>query len=316
MCVGGPYELSNAEIDSYAVYTNNVPGGAFRGFGAPQGCFAAENQMNKLAEALGMDPVELRLKNCYRAGSEGITQTPMPAGVSLPEVIEECAKAANWSRGAGEQRGGGVAFKSFQSLPPDPKSVKYGQGFACAYKYIGFSFGFPERCEALIELHGSRAIERVVLHHAGADVGQGAHTVFRQMAATAVGVPLEMVELIASDTADTGDSGSASASRMTWMAGNAIRQAAEVALAKWTNEDRPAIGQARFVPPVTEAMDVDTGKSVPNFAYGYVAEYVELAVDVETGHLHVERVICADDVGKAINPQLVEGQVEGAVVQA
>jgi CO/xanthine dehydrogenase Mo-binding subunit len=93
MCVGGPYELSNAEIDSYAVYTNNVPGGAFRGFGAPQGCFAAENQMNKLAEALGMDPIELRLKNCYREGSEGITQTPMPAGVSLLEVIEACAKA-------------------------------------------------------------------------------------------------------------------------------------------------------------------------------------------------------------------------------
>jgi CO/xanthine dehydrogenase Mo-binding subunit len=335
MCVGGPYEIANAEIDSYVVYTNNVPGGAFRGFGAPQGCFAAESQINKLAEVLGMDPVEIRLKNCYREGSEGITQTPMPAGVSLPEVIEQCAKAANWSRGAEGQgaaiagRGagsrdcgqgsGGVeerAFRSFQSLPPEPKSLKYGRGFACAYKNIGFSFGFPERCEAWLELHGGRTIERVILHHAGADVGQGAHTVFRQMAAEAVNVPLDKVALIASDTADTGDSGSASASRMTWMAGNAIRQAAEMALANWTNEDRPAVGQARFVPPATQAMDPETGKSVPNFAYGYVAEYVELAVDVETGHIYVGRVICADDVGKAINPQLVEGQIEGAVVQA
>jgi CO/xanthine dehydrogenase Mo-binding subunit len=317
VCVAGPYEIPNAEIDSYAIYTSNVPGGAFRGFGAPQGCFAAENQMNKLAEALGIDPVAIRLKNCYREGSEGITQTPLPAGVSLPEVIEKCAAVADWGGGAEERGSGGAkAFRSFQTLPPALKSLKYGRGFACAYKNVGFSFGFPERCEAWVELHGGRAIERVVLHHAGADVGQGAHTVFRQMVAAAVGVPLDKVELIVSDTADTGDSGSASASRMTWMAGNAIRQAAEAALAKWTDEDRPAIGRARFVPPVTQALDPETGKSMPNFAYGYVAEYVELAVDVETGHIHVGRVICADDVGKAINPQLVEGQIEGGVVQA
>ena len=313
MSVGGPYVIPNADIDSYAVYTNNVPGGAFRGFGGPQGCFAAESQMNKLAEALGMDPVEIRLKNCYREGSIGITQTPMPAGVSLPEVIEKCAEAANWKSPISSLQS---PFKSFQTLPPDPKSLKYGRGFACAYKNIGFSFGFPERCEAEIELHGKREIERVVLHHAAAEVGQGTHTALRQMAAMAVGVPVAMVEMVVSDTAVTGDSGSVSASRMTWMAGNAIRQAAEAALESWKNEDRPAIGQVRFTPPKTEPMDPETGKSTPNFAYGYVAEYVELAVDVETGHIHVERVVCADDVGKAINPQLVEGQIEGAVVQA
>ena len=317
MSVGGPYVIPNAEIDSFAVYTNNVPGGAYRGFGGPQGTFAAETQMNKLAEALGMDPVEIRLKNCYQEGSIGITQTPMPAGVSLPEVIEECAKAANWSRGAGEQGSRGeTLFKSFQSLPPDPKSLKYGRGFACAYKNIGFSFGFPERCEAEIELHGKREIERVVLHHAAAEVGQGTHTVLRQMVATAVNVPVDIVEMVVSDTAVTGDSGSVSASRMTWMAGNSIRRAAEVALESWASEDRPAIGKVRFTPPATEMLDAETGKATPNFAYGYVAEYVELAVDVETGHIHVGRVICADDVGKAINPQLIEGQIEGAVVQA
>ena len=272
--------------------------------------------MNKLAEALGMDPVEIRLKNCYQEGSIGITQTPMPLGVSLPEVIEECAKAADWDSPISRSVATQSPFRSFQSLPPDPKSLKYGRGFACAYKNIGFSFGFPERCEAEIELHGKREIELVVLHHAAAEVGQGTHTALRQMAAMAVGVPVEMVEMVVSDTAVTGDSGSVSASRMTWMAGNAIRQAAEAALESWKNEDRPAIGQVRFTPPKTEPMDAETGKSVPNFAYGYVAEYVELAVDVETGHIHVERVVCADDVGKAINPQLVEGQIEGAVVQA
>lgn len=315
LCVGGPYEIPNARIDSYAVYTNNVPGGAFRGFGAPQGAFAAESQINKLAAALGIDPVTIRLRNSLREGSIGITQTPMPRGVTLPQVIEQCAEAAGWRDGMGVSAET-TPLKSFQSLPPNPDAVRYGRGFACAYKNVGFSFGFPERCEATVELHGGAEIERAVVYHAGAEVGQGSHTVFRQMAAAALGVDLSRIELVASDTATSGDSGSVSASRMTWMAGNAIQLAAEQALANWTDEERPARAHVRFTPPATQAMDPDTGKSVPNFAYGYVAEYVELAVDIETGHLHVARVICADDVGRAINPQLIEGQIEGAVVQA
>jgi CO/xanthine dehydrogenase Mo-binding subunit len=136
------------------------------------------------------------------------------------------------------------------------------------------------------------------------------------MAAEALGVDLDIVELVASDTATSGDSGSVSASRMTWMAGSAIRLAAAEALEKWVNEERPAKAQVRFTPPTTQAMDPDTGKAVPNFAYGYVAECVDLAVDIETGHITIQRVVCADDVGKAINPQLIEGQIEGAIVQA
>jgi CO/xanthine dehydrogenase Mo-binding subunit len=343
LCVSGPYEIPNARIDSYAIYTTNVPGGAFRGFGAPQGAFVAENQMTKLAAALGMDPVELRLKNVLREGSEGITQTVMPAGVSMAAVIEGCALEAGWrkeKRGwqapPAPQRGEGVVFardgvrdpspvadrlgaglvKSFQSLPPDPKAIRWGRGFACAYKNVGYSFGFPERCEATIELYGGAEIERVVLRQAGADVGQGAHTVFKQMAAAAVGVPLEQVDLILSDTAQTGDSGSASASRLTWMAGNAIRGAGEKALAAWRSEERPARGHFRYIPPATEMMHPETGVAYPNFSYSYVAQCVELAVDLETGHLHVSRVVCADDVGKAINPDLIVGQIEGGVVQA
>jgi CO/xanthine dehydrogenase Mo-binding subunit len=136
------------------------------------------------------------------------------------------------------------------------------------------------------------------------------------MAAEAVGVSLDKVETIWSDTAVTGDSGSVSASRMTWMAGNAILQAAKVALQKWDDEERPAIADERFVPPPTEPLNDETGVSVPNFTYGYVAEVVEVAVDIETGHIQVGRVVCADDVGKAINPMLIEGQIEGGVVQA
>lgn len=194
--------------------------------------------------------------------------------------------------------------------------TRRGVGFACAFKNIGFSFGFPERCHATIELHGKTEIEKAVLYHAGADVGQGAHTVFIQMAAEALGIPVGRVELVASDTANSGDSGSTSASRLTFMAGNSIRGAAELALKKWSEEERPAIATYNYRPPATTPFDEHTGYANPNFAYGYVAEAVEVEVDTETGHVRLVDVICADDVGKAINPQQIEGQVEGAVVQA
>jgi CO/xanthine dehydrogenase Mo-binding subunit len=136
------------------------------------------------------------------------------------------------------------------------------------------------------------------------------------MAADAVGAPLEIVEMRLADTAHTGDAGSASASRMTFMAGNAIRGAAEAALKKWKDEERPAIAEYKYVPPATTAYHPETGEANPNFAYGYVAEAVAVEVDTETGHVHILNVICADDVGKAINPQQIVGQIEGAVVQA
>ena len=114
----------------------------------------------------------------------------------------------------------------------------------------------------------------------------------------------------------TGNSGSASASRMTFMAGNAIKGAAEKALEKWANEERPAVATYQYRPPKTTPLDPETGKSEPNFAYGYVAEAVEVELDDETGQLQILNVICVDDVGHAVNPQQVAGQIEGAVVQA
>lgn len=316
LMVAGPYEVPNAHLDSYAITTNNVPGGAFRGFGGPQGAFVAETQMNKLAAKLGKDPVELRLLNVLREGSIMTVQTPVPKGISLAEVIETCAAEADWDKPMPDAPDGGRPFSPFQSLPATNGVLKRGRGIACSFKNVGFSFGFPERCEATIELHGGKEIERVVLHHAGADVGQGAHTAFKQMAAAAVGVPVEKVELLMSDSATSGDSGSASASRLTWMAGNAIQGAAEKALESWKDEDRPAEGHFRYVPPPTQAYEEETGICEPNFSYGYVAEVAEVTVDTETGHIMVDRVVCANDVGKAINPNLIEGQIEGAVVQA
>ncbi|MFQ5407748.1 MAG: xanthine dehydrogenase family protein molybdopterin-binding subunit [Anaerolineales bacterium] len=297
----GPYDVPNAKVDAYSVYTNNIPGGAFRGFGGPQGAFVSESQVTRLAEKLGLDPVEMRLRNLLDEGVKAVFDAELPAGVTIKKVVQECARIAGWTP---------------QTKPAPDGHIARGRGFACAYKNVGFSFGAPEQCFATVELHGQTEIERVVVYHAGADCGQGAHTAFVQMAADAAGVPVDQVELIASDTATTGNSGSASASRMTFMAGNAIRGAVEAAKAKWTDEDRPAVAEYRFTPRATTMFDPITGACDPNITYGYVAECVDVEVDTETGHVRVTNVTCADDVGRAINPQQIEGQIEGAIVQA
>ncbi len=308
----GPYAIPNVKVDAYCVYTNNIPGGAFRGFGGPQAAFAAEGQMDRLAEALEMDPVEIRMRNLLSEGDLLSMGTPIPEGVSIDRVVEACAKEGGWKRTKkGWQRPDIASFAK-----PEHPHLFHGLGFACGFKNVGFSLGFKDQCTATIELHGGVHIEQVVLRHAGAEVGQGAHTAMAQMAADAVGVSMEKVRLIVSDTAQSGNSGSASASRMTFMAGNSIRGAAQEALSKWKKEERPAIGTYTYLAPKTSSLDPETGYCEPNFAYGYVAEVVKVEVDTETGRIRLLDVICVDDVGKAINPQQVEGQIEGAVVQA
>jgi CO/xanthine dehydrogenase Mo-binding subunit len=315
LSVVGPYEIPNATIDSHTVYTTSPPGGAFRGFGGPQGAFVAEMQMNRLAEVLDIDPVELRRRNQIGEGSIGVTGSVFPAGVSLPQVIESCAQRSSFDTPLGP----GEPFSPFASLPPNPAAVRRGRGFAAGSKNVGFSFGFPERCEAEIHLHGESGDTEpsgADLYHAGAEVGQGAHQAFLQMAAEATGVALDDIEGHFSDTTNTGDSGSASASRLTFMAGNSIMAAAEVAAKAWAEGERPAVGFARYVPPETQALDAETGQGQPNFSYGYMAQAVELTVDIETGHIRVDKVTSTHDVGRAISPELLRGQVEGAVVQA
>ena len=154
------------------------------------------------------------------------------------------------------------------------------------------------------------------MKHAGADVGQGAHSVFVQLAADLFNVSINQVELIASDTAKTGNSGSASASRMTFMAGNAILGAAKIAKEKWENEERPVEIEYTYRPPATTPFDPIDGSCKPNFCYGYVADAVEVSVNKRTGKVLIDKIYCADDVGRAINPQQVKGQIEGALVQA
>jgi CO/xanthine dehydrogenase Mo-binding subunit len=317
MCTG-PYEIPNVKVDSYAVYTNNVVTGAFRGFGGPQGAFSAEIQINRLAKAIGMDPVQLRLRNVLREDALLSVGTPLPKGVSLPQVIEKCADIAGWHIVSNEKATAIVERKKIpesMKMPALPHR-KRGMGFAAAFKNVGFSFGAPEQCWATVELRGGAEIEEVVVRHAASEVGQGIHTVLAQTAAEAANVPIKKVTLITSDTAFTGNSGSVSASRMTFMAGNAVKGAVEAALIKWQAEERPSIAEYQYRPPSTTPLDPQTGKSEPNFAYGYVAQAVVVDVDMETGLVHLLDVISVDDVGRAINPQQVTGQIEGAVVQA
>jgi CO/xanthine dehydrogenase Mo-binding subunit len=309
----GPYNISNVKTDVYGVYTNNLPGAAFRGFGAPQALFMAETQMNKLAEKLGIDPVEFRLKNALKDGDPMGVGTPSPSPVSVIQCIEAARDRFGWMD---EKRKPALSTGKGKKKAENSDPIKHGKGFAAGFKNIGFSFGYQENCWARVEIYGNSDIDHVVLQHASAEVGQGTHTVMVQMAAEAVGVPVEKVKLISSDSATMGNSGSASASRMTFMSGNSIRGAAEVALKKWKAEERPAIGEFKYLAPRTTEFEKETGYSTPNFAYAFAAQAIEVQVDTETGHVRVVRVVAADDVGKPINPALVEGQIEGAVVQA
>ena len=321
----GPYDIPNVAVDTMAVYTNNLPGAAFRGFGGPQGHFAAESQMDKLAEALGIDPVELRLRNVLTGEKLLTVGTPIPGGVGLTETIIAAAKAAGWTQDAagrwrrpanGKSANQQIGETTDHAIRNSQFAIRTGLGFAAGFKNVGFSFGYQENSYARVELRGGDEIAEAVVYFAGADCGQGNHTIIAQVAAEVAGVPFERVRVIASDTARMGDSGSASASRLTYMSGNAVRGAAEKALAAWQNEDRPAVGEYVYLAPKTTPIDHDTGYGKPNFAYGYVAQAAFVAVDTETGEVRIERFVSADDVGKAINPQQVIGQIEGGAVQA
>lgn len=306
----GPYEIPNVSIDAYTVYTNNIPGAAFRGFGAPQGLFAGEMQMNHLAEALGMDPVEVRMRNVYQPGSLINVDSPIPEGVTMQEVLADCALASGYA-----VKNKGVWQKETFNKE-EGERIKRGKGIASGFKNIGFSYGYPEHCWATIEMYGEDRIEKVILRHAAAEVGQGAHTVIKQMAAEGLGVPLEIVETDYSDTASSQSSGSVSASRMTFMAGNAVKEAAAIAMHRWQMDERPVKVTHKYLAPQTSNFDPETGYCMPNFTYAYAAEMVEVAVDTETGQVFIENVTVSDDIGKAINPQQVVGQIEGGIAQA
>lgn len=309
LACSGPYEVPSVRIDARAVYTNNPPSGAFRGFGIPQGVFAAELQTARLAEKLGMDPIDLRMRNFLKPGSVTHLMSDMPAGLRARETLEAAARSMGWDK-----------YKKRWTRPTARETsapgIKRGRGIAAGWKNVGYTFGYPEKATTVIELHGGADIERAVVRLAAAEVGQGIHTVVAQMASEALNVPLDRIEVIYTDTARTPSAGSVSASRMTYMAGNALLVAAKDALEAWRDEQRPVIIERTFEPPETEPMDPRTGRANGVFAFAYLAQAVEIEVDTSTGQIRVLRIVSAHDVGKAINPRIVEGQIQGGAIQA
>lgn len=268
--------------------------------------------VNKLAVALRMDPVELRMRNLAREGSLQTTGAPYPPGVTIREMTQACAEGAGWS----DTPSGWVLRQPRAKITPEQPHLRRGLGLACAHKNVGFSYGYPESCTVGIDLYGEVEIERAVIRHGASEVGMGAHTVITQMAADALGLPMAKIELVSTDTARVKDSGSVSASRMTFFIGNALKEGAEKALTMWANEERPVHLDHTYLPHQTTAPDPLTGQCDPNVAYGYTTQAAEVVVDTETGQVKIEKIYCAVDVGKAINPQQVVGQIQGGLVQS
>jgi xanthine dehydrogenase D subunit len=343
----GPYEVPNALIDGTAVYTNNPPCGAMRGFGAVQVCFAYEGQMDKLAAALGMDPVELRVRNALRTGSVLPTGQVIRGSAPVREVIERCA-----------------ALPMPPEVPPDDREpvtlpggagnvgrgehVRRGVGFALGYKNIAYSEGFDDSCEAEVRLERGARGPLATIHTAAVEVGQGLHTVLAQIARTELGVA--DVVVVQPDTR-VGSAGSTSASRQTVMAGGAVaaacatirerlleRGAARAAErdTRWEGALRLADGRvlagetpvgeiAEFLDPPLEAREVfrhrrttpldEQGQGEPHVMFAFGAQRAVVEVDEDLGLARVVQLAAVQDVGRAINPRGVEGQIEGGSAQ-
>jgi CO/xanthine dehydrogenase Mo-binding subunit/xanthine dehydrogenase iron-sulfur cluster and FAD-binding subunit A len=300
----GPYRVESVETDACVTYTNNVPSGAFRGFGSPQAHFAAETMVTRLAEALEMDPIEMRRKNLYREGDVEPTGEKLPEGVSAQAVFERCLQevANRFSR------------RSFETSTSD--IIKRGIGIACGMKNIGYSFGFPDQATATVELSvAGETLRGASVAIGAAEVGQGSHTILQQIAASVLKLDPKFVRMIVDDTSLAPNAGSASASRMTLFGGRAVKDACEAALHAWKS-GHPPRATVQYLPGGTTALDPQTGRAIPHFAYAYAAQAVDVEVDTRTGIVRVLRVISVHDVGRAINRQLVEGQIEGCLAQA
>jgi CO/xanthine dehydrogenase Mo-binding subunit len=308
----GPYAVPNALIETTSVFTNNPPCGAMRGFGAVQTCFAAEAQMDKLARALELDPVELRLRNALASGDTLPTGQRIDGSLPVAEVIRRCAA---------------LQEPEPEELPRPPirlpggagnttrgEGVKRGVGFAVGFKNIAYSEGFDDSCAARVRVFRDGSAE---VHCAAAEVGQGVTNVILQVARTELGT--EEVRLAPGTTAAVGSAGSASASRMTWMAAGAVRDACRAALEERDRRGGAEVDVERvYRHRPTAHLDPETGQvgeRPAHVAFACAAMKVVVEVDVDLGLTRVVWIGTAQDVGLAVNPQAVEGQIEGGTAQ-
>jgi CO/xanthine dehydrogenase Mo-binding subunit len=309
----GPYAVENAFIESTCVYTNNPPCGAMRGFGAVQTCFAAEAQMDKLAAELGLDPVELRLRNALAPGDRIPTGQKITGSLPVAEVIR--AAAALEPPAAEELPRDPLRLPGGAGNTTNGDGVRRGVGFAVGYKNVCFSEGFDDYCAARVKLHADGSAE---VHCASAEVGQGVTNVILQVARTELDT--DDVIVAPPGTLTVGSAGSTSASRQTWMAAGAVQLACRAALEERERQGGGEVDVERvYRHPQTHPLNPDDGQIThpqgAHVAFSVCAMRVVAEVDVDLGLTRVVWIGAAQDAGKAINPQAAEGQVEGGIAQ-
>ncbi|MBX6366357.1 MAG: molybdopterin-dependent oxidoreductase [Rhodospirillales bacterium] len=300
----GPYVVPNVRAVGRAIYTNGTPSGAFRGFGVPQIAVATETLIDELAEKLGIDPLEFRYRNALRKGDAIATGQRLEASVGIAQCLD--ALRPHWQSAKARRTPG------------------RGVGLACMWYGIGnTSMSNPSTMRVALDSAG-----RIMLFNGAVDIGQGSNTIMTQIVADALGVPVEAIRVVMGDTDLTADAGKTSASRQTFISGAAAKRAGEDLRRKIlarTGKNRVEIenggvvgaadlvGEGTFDPPTTP-LDAN-GQGVPYATYAFAAQMAEVEVDRALGTVKVTRIVAAHDVGRAINPTQVEGQIHGGVAQ-
>ncbi|MFU0504296.1 molybdopterin-dependent oxidoreductase [Pseudaminobacter sp. NGMCC 1.201702] len=330
----GPYVTPNYRALGRAIHTNGPISGAFRGFGVPQATICQETLYDALAEQAGLDRLEFRLRNALRNGSETVTGQLLAEGVGIADCLE--ALNPHWQR----------ALADAEQFNATNRETKRGVGVAsCWYGCGNTSLPNPSTIKLGISPDG-----RVVLHQGAVDIGQGSNTVIAQIAADALGVPLAQIVLKGADTAITPDAGKTSASRQTYVSGKAAEKAARSLrdkILRFANvSDHATLGfenaalliregeatrridladlvpdadglvfraEATYDPPTTPLNE--KGQGTPYAVFGYGAQIAELEVDLKLGTVRLVKFTAAHDVGRAINPLLAQGQIEGGIAQ-
>jgi CO/xanthine dehydrogenase Mo-binding subunit/aerobic-type carbon monoxide dehydrogenase small subunit (CoxS/CutS family) len=324
----GPYAVPNVRSWGEAFFTNGPPAGAFRGFGVPQAAIAHEAMMDALADKVGIDRLEFRHRNALRAGDVTACGQKIEHSAGLAQCLD--ALRPHWKRARTEVS----AFNALGSVR------RRGVGIGCMWYGIGnTSMSNPSRIRIGLDRDGT-----LTLYNGAFDIGQGSNTIMTQIAADALGLPAARFRLVCGDTDLTVDAGKTSASRQTFVSGMATQLAAEdlrrqilrlanagpaatleLDGARLAARDAgvvheidlaavaPLMGEGTFDPPTTP-LDKD-GQGVPYATYAFAAQMAVVEVDLELGKVKVLRMVAAHDVGKAINPMLVEGQIEGGIAQ-
>jgi aldehyde oxidoreductase len=305
----GPYRVAHVLAQTRAVYTNNPIAGAFRGFGVPQATLLMEAAVDQLARKLQLDPLELRIANVLRAGDATATGQVLHSSVGMLACLERLRPS--WQLFADQVKAFNLQAKNTGS------ALRRGRGLAAMWYGIGNTV-IANPSLMRIEWRGGRYL----LRNGAQEIGQGSSTVLAQIAAQSLGVSIDLIDQTSADTDLTADAGKSSASRQTFVSGRAVQLAAldlAAKLAHWRESHAGLappdglFGEGLFDPP-TIALDAD-GQGTPYACYGFAAQAAIVEVDLELGRVRVLQIDAAHDVGKAINPTLVEGQIHGGIAQ-